>query len=212
MKTVIFLSMLLVLLYGCSSSKLENQDPTKWKHFRIDATTSDDSVFYRVQKSFGIEPVLPLIIICVNISDKDKSKHTITIGDDSDPTSFSIPWSGINKKDQDALINWTGINKYNLEKKMPIHQYPKQEQKEIYIFLKDVDKELVSRIQNVFSITSPIEADFIYIDLRNKDKELHTICFINNPDDMKKPETKIYSWSRVSEEDQKALLNIYNNK
>lgn len=94
--------------------KEDEKDPTSWSHFRIDGKTEDDKKFREIQSVLGIEPPLGTITMCINLT--DPKLQMITIGDENDPTSKSYSASQVPDSILSFMVQWRGINKYNLSK------------------------------------------------------------------------------------------------
>lgn len=89
-------------------------DPRTWKYFRINARTTDDSIFYMLQEELVIEPKLESYAVTVNIQDPNTQNQSVIIGDETSPDALRYSFSQLSKTTQDGLINWTGTNKVNL--------------------------------------------------------------------------------------------------
>jgi hypothetical protein len=89
-------------------------DPRTWKYFRINARTTDDSIFYMLQEELVIEPKLESYAVTVNIQDPNTQNQSVIIGDETSPDALRYSFSQLSKSTQDGLINWTGTNKVNL--------------------------------------------------------------------------------------------------
>lgn len=99
-------------------SQVEREDdPRSWKYFRILARAQDDSVFIKLQDELNIDPKLESYIIVVNILDPAPINQYVTIGDETSPDASRYLWSDLSKPVQNALLNWSGSNKENLNKK-----------------------------------------------------------------------------------------------
>lgn len=94
--------------------KEDEKDPTSWSHFRIDGKTEDDKKFREIQTVLGIEPPLGTITLCFNMT--DPKLQFITVGDENDPTSKSYSASQVPDSIISFMVQWRGINKYNLSK------------------------------------------------------------------------------------------------
>lgn len=120
-KYIHFFVLLIVFFFSQSSllfSQLEKEDdPRTWRYFRILARAQDDSVFIKLQNELGIDPKLESYILTVDILNPDPNLQTITIGDESSPDALRYLWSQLSRGVQNALINWTGSNKENLNRK-----------------------------------------------------------------------------------------------
>jgi len=94
--------------------KEDEKDPTSWSHFRIDGKTEDDKKFREIQSVLGIEPPLGTITLCINLT--DPKLQMVTVGDENDPTSKSYSASQVPDSILSFMVQWRGINKYNLSK------------------------------------------------------------------------------------------------
>jgi hypothetical protein len=94
--------------------KEDEKDPTSWSHFRIDGKTEDDKKFREIQSILGIDPPLGTITLCINLT--DPKVQLITVGDENDPTSKIYAASQIPDSILNFMVQWRGINKYNLSK------------------------------------------------------------------------------------------------
>jgi hypothetical protein len=94
--------------------KEDEKDATSWSHFRIDGKTEDDKKFREIQSVLGIEPPLGTITLCVNLT--DPKLQMITVGDENDPTAKSYSASQVPDSILSFMVQWRGINKYNLSK------------------------------------------------------------------------------------------------
>lgn len=94
--------------------KEDEKDPTSWSHFRIDGKTEDDKKFREIQSVLGIDPPLGTITLCFNLT--DPKLQFVTVGDENDPTSKSYSASQVPDSILSFMVQWRGINKYNLSK------------------------------------------------------------------------------------------------
>jgi hypothetical protein len=94
--------------------KEDEKDYTSWSHFRIDGKTEDDKKFREIQSVLNIDPPLGTITLCFNLT--DPKLQMITVGDENDPTSKSFSASQVPDSILNFMIQWRGINKYNLSK------------------------------------------------------------------------------------------------
>jgi hypothetical protein len=94
--------------------KEDEKDPSSWSHFRIDGKTEDDKKFREIQSVLGIEPPLGTITLCINLT--DPKLQMVTVGDENDPTSKSFSASQIPDSILSFMVQWRGINKYNLSR------------------------------------------------------------------------------------------------
>jgi hypothetical protein len=94
--------------------KEDEKDPTSWSHFRIDGKTEDDVKFREIQSILGIDPPLGTITLCINLT--DPKVQLITVGDENDPTSKVYAASQVPDSILSFMVQWRGINKYNLSK------------------------------------------------------------------------------------------------
>lgn len=99
------------------SQQEDPNNPRTWKYFRINASAEDDSVFVKVQDDMGIDPKVDRYQITVNVSDPNPQNHYVVFGDELSPDAMRVPWAQISKDVQQGLLNWTGTNKENLNKK-----------------------------------------------------------------------------------------------
>jgi hypothetical protein len=113
---LLFLAILMQPKFSVAQEERED-DPRTWKYFRISARTSDDSIFYKLQEDLVIEPKLESYAITINILDPNPANHTVIIGDETSPDALRYSWSQLSPKVQEGLINWTGSNKENLNRK-----------------------------------------------------------------------------------------------
>ncbi len=90
-------------------------NPRTWTYFKILARAQDDSVFIKLQDELNIDPKLESYILVVNIS--DPFNQYVIIGDENSPDAGRFSWIQLSKGVQQALLNWTGTNKENLNKK-----------------------------------------------------------------------------------------------
>ncbi len=97
------------------SQQKADDNPRTWTYFRILARAQDDSVFIKLQDELSIDPKLESYILVVNIS--DPYNQYVTIGDENSPDANRFSWVQLSKGVQLALLNWTGTNKENLNKK-----------------------------------------------------------------------------------------------
>ena len=114
--TLLFLS-LLSSLYTAFSQVVEENDPRKFKYFKINANADDDSVFVQIQDEMAVDPRLSSYTLIVNISDPDPNNHYVVIGEETDATKIQMSWNQISKPVQAKLLNWAGSNKINLQTK-----------------------------------------------------------------------------------------------
>jgi len=111
----LFLIIVLFMQAGSVYAQEEREDdPRTWKYFRINARTTDDSLFYRIQEELVIEPKLESYAVTVNIQDPNPINQSIVIGDETSPDALRYSFSQLSKENQDGLVNWTGSNKINL--------------------------------------------------------------------------------------------------
>ena len=113
---VLFLAVLMQPKFSVAQEERED-DPRTWKYFRISARTSDDSTFYKLQEDLNIEPKLESYAVTVNILDPLAANHTVVIGDETSPDAMRYAWSQLSTVVQQGLLNWTGSNKENLNRK-----------------------------------------------------------------------------------------------
>ncbi|MDQ3020598.1 MAG: hypothetical protein M3R36_08515 [Bacteroidota bacterium] len=92
-----------------------DDNPRTWTYFKILARAQDDSVFIKLQDELNIDPKLESYILVVNIS--DPFNQYVIIGDENSPDASRFSWNQLSKNVQQALLNWTGTNKENLNKK-----------------------------------------------------------------------------------------------
>ena len=119
-KLVIMLLMATAILLQAnfSSAQEENDnDPRTWKYFRINARATDDSIFLKLQEELLIDPLLESYALTVNVLDPNPINQTVVIGDETSPDALRYSWSQLSKRVQDGLLNWTGSNKENLNKR-----------------------------------------------------------------------------------------------
>ena len=101
-------------IYSQTEKEIED-NPRTWTYFRILARAQDDSVFIKVQDELNIDPKLESYILVVNIS--DPFNQYVIIGDENSPDASRFSWVQLSKQVQQELLNWTGTNKENLNKK-----------------------------------------------------------------------------------------------
>lgn len=94
--------------------KEDEKDPTSWSHFRIDGKTEDDKKFREIQTVLGIDPPLGTLTLSINLT--DPKLQMITIGDENDPTAKTYSASQVPDSILSFMVQWRGINKYNLSK------------------------------------------------------------------------------------------------
>ncbi len=94
--------------------KEDEKDPTSWSHFRIDGKTEDDRKFKEIQDALGIDPPLGTITLCFNLT--DPKLQFVTVGDENDPTAKQYSASQVPDSILSFMVQWRGINKYNLSK------------------------------------------------------------------------------------------------
>lgn len=114
--------LLLITLFLSQNSSVYSQlerddDPRTWKYFRILARAQDDSVFIKLQDELNIDPKLESYVLVVNILDPSPINQYVVIGDETSPDASRFLWSDLSPDVQRALLNWTGSNKENLNKK-----------------------------------------------------------------------------------------------
>jgi len=95
----------------------DEDNPTKWKYFKINASTDDDSVYIKIQDEVGIDPKLSTYVLIVNVLDRDPANQFLQFGDEGNTDAPRFSWSQISKPNQEKLLNWSGSNKENLNKK-----------------------------------------------------------------------------------------------
>ncbi|MEO8208966.1 MAG: hypothetical protein ABI840_00280 [bacterium] len=99
------------------SQQERGDDPRTWKYFKILARAQDDSVFIKVQDELNIDPKLESYILVVNILDPSPINQYVVIGDETSPDASRFLWSDLSSGVQQTLLNWSGSNKENLNKK-----------------------------------------------------------------------------------------------
>jgi len=117
--TIYFLVISIILFQKVSVyAQVESEDdPRTWKYFKIFARAQDDSVFIKLQDELNIDPKLESYVIVVNILDPSAINQYVVIGDETSPDASRFLWSDLSPGVQQALINWAGSNKENLNKK-----------------------------------------------------------------------------------------------
>lgn len=118
--TLIFVLALIKFFFNVSESYSQQEradDPRTWKYFRILARANDDSVFIKLQDELNIEPKLESYILVVNTLDPSPINQYVVIGDENSPDAIRFLWSDLTPDVQRALLNWSGSNKENLNKK-----------------------------------------------------------------------------------------------
>ena len=113
---LLFLATLMQSKFAFSQEERED-DPRTWKYFRINARTSDDSIFYKLQDDLLIEPKLESYSVTVNILDPNSANQSVIIGDETSPDALRYSWTQLSPTVQEGLVNWTGSNKENLNRK-----------------------------------------------------------------------------------------------
>jgi hypothetical protein len=119
-KLVIMLLMATAILLQANFSFAQEEndnDPRTWKYFRINARATDDSIFLKLQEELLIDPLLESYALTVNVLDPNPINQTVVIGDETSPDALRYSWSQLSKSVQDGLLNWTGSNKENLNKR-----------------------------------------------------------------------------------------------
>lgn len=111
---VFFMAILLMQVNSLYAQEEREDDPRTWKYFRINARTSDDSVFYKLQEELVIEPKLESFAVTINVQDPNPINQSVIIGDETSPDALRYSFSQLSKPIQDGLVNWTGTNKINL--------------------------------------------------------------------------------------------------
>jgi hypothetical protein len=117
-KVYLYLTLILILSlsFNCVSfKKVKEDEPKKWKYFKILADADDDRIFIKLQDDLGIDPKLERYTVVVDIRDKNANLHYIVFGDIESSSPPKFPWSRLSKEVQDGLINWTGDSKENLQ-------------------------------------------------------------------------------------------------
>lgn len=99
------------------SQQEKSDDPRTWKYFKILARAQDDTVFVVLQDELNIEPKLESYVLIVNILDPSPINQYVVIGDETSPDAIRFLWSDLSPEVQKGLLNWTGSNKENLNKK-----------------------------------------------------------------------------------------------
>jgi len=114
---LLLVSMILINSSFTYSQQEREDDPRTWKYFKILARAQDDSVFIKLQEELGVEPILETYVLVVNILDPNTAVQYVVIGDETSPDASRYLWSDLSPEVQKALLNWTGSNKENLNKK-----------------------------------------------------------------------------------------------
>ena len=115
---IIALFVMIFFLEKNANAQTESEDnPRSWKYFRIFARTYDDSVFFKLQNEINIDPKLESYVLVVNYSDPSPINQYVVIGDEFSPDASRYLWSDLSKDVQTGLINWSGSNKENLNKR-----------------------------------------------------------------------------------------------
>ena len=102
-------------LRGSSVEFLESSNPAMWSYFLINAKKADDSLFSWVQQDLQIHPVMENFQIIVDIRSTNPPEKIIIVSDKVN--SYKKLWSDISSVSQFGLLNWTAMNKINLNKK-----------------------------------------------------------------------------------------------
>lgn len=100
--------------FTCSTNYSTEDSSRNWKYFNIYASSEDDIAFVHLQDDLGISPKMERYILTVNITDMKNAY--IIIGGESNPSSKKYAWMVLRKSVQQALLNWTGSNKENLQR------------------------------------------------------------------------------------------------
>lgn len=111
--TFLFLS-IIVSFNTAFSQEVDENDPRKFKYFKINVNADDDSVFVLIQDEMAVDPRLSSYTLIVNVSDPDPNNHYVVIGEETDATKIQMSWNLISKPVQSKLLNWAGSNKINL--------------------------------------------------------------------------------------------------
>ncbi|RPI13735.1 MAG: hypothetical protein EHM58_17865 [Ignavibacteriae bacterium] len=115
MKKIIFtITVLLISAFYCSNLYAQ-EDTTKWEYFKINVTTSDDSLFIKLQEDMGIDPLLPAYTIYVDVRKTDLKNKFIVLGDINDESSMKFAWNRFREEVQKGLLNWKKPNKIKIE-------------------------------------------------------------------------------------------------
>lgn len=114
----IFFTGLFLFQQGSLIAQTEKEDdPRTWKYFKIFARAQDDSVFIKLQNELNIDPKLESYVFIANIMDPSPINQYVVIGDETSPDASRFLWSDLSANVQKALLNWSGSNKENLNKK-----------------------------------------------------------------------------------------------
>jgi len=121
-----FSTILIILLIFNSnytiSQKKDNDNPRTWTHFKIFAKTTDDSLFYQLQDEMNINPKMESYTIFVNIESTKPEQNYVVFGNDEyDSNAYKISWNKLNQNVQNGLLDWSALNKVNLEKVLIWH-------------------------------------------------------------------------------------------
>ncbi len=114
MKKILFSCFLLIIIFA-TNIYAQNDDPTKWKFFKVYVTTADDSIFLKLQDDMGIYPYLEAYTINIDIRSTDPKKKYLVLGDIDDASSVKFGWSQFREEVRTGLINWDKKNKMKIQ-------------------------------------------------------------------------------------------------
>lgn len=112
------LKLVCLILFSCllvNNLYSQDDDPVNWKFFKIDVTTSDDSLFIKVQNDMGISPYLDRYTIYIDVRNENPKEHFLVLGDINHESSMKFTWSQFSEFVKNGLLNWTGKNKIKIE-------------------------------------------------------------------------------------------------
>lgn len=93
----------------------QDDDPAKWEFFKIYVTTSDDSIFTKLQDDMMISPYLESYLIYVDIRSDKPEKRFLVLGEITHESSMKFAWSQISEGVKSGLLNWNKKNKMKVE-------------------------------------------------------------------------------------------------
>lgn len=115
-KNIIFaISLFLLIIIFTNINAQSVDDLTKLKYFKIYVTTSDDSLFLKVQKEMAIDPYLEAYMLIVNISSVNSDDYYVVFGEENDFYSIKMKWDNFSNDVRNGLIAWSKSNKVKVE-------------------------------------------------------------------------------------------------
>jgi len=119
MRTRLFLLVvnisIILIVFSNANAQTNDEDLTNLKYFKIYVTTSDDSLFLKVQNGLSIEPIVESYLLIVNITSNNKDEQYIVFGDEKAPSSLRMGWYNLSNEVRDGLIAWSKPNKMKAE-------------------------------------------------------------------------------------------------